>query len=613
MNDIHRTRGDMKEKLIFGAEILLVAILSFICCYSDIFYSLDSLMKDKIYQQPRAVDSTIKIIAIDEETLQELGPFGTWSRETYAEILEILGDYPAVVGFDIMFMGEMDEEGDRALTETLRQRDNVVLASHLVYDTVYVRDAQGKARLNPFYISQVELPFCAQVTKSGYANVTADTDGIIRSLIPELTRETEDGTTETYQGFSYLVYQTYCEKTGQPIQVPAVDANGQQWLYYASKPYEYENISLIKLLNQQMDSRVFTDCIVLVGAYANGLQDQFSVPNSSNQMYGVEIHANMIQSLLEGHAPVPLNRTLAASIVTIVVVALYCIFKKMHIRWGTVAFLCSEVIYVIVGTLLYTRGNVMIPLFYGMFGIFVAYLVALVGGYMRERIEKHKIANAFRKYVAPQVVDDIMRTGKYQIKLGGENRNIAVLFVDIRGFTPLSESLQPEQVVEILNEYLNLTTNSIFRNQGTLDKFIGDATMAVFNAPFDLDDYVFRAVCAAWDICAGAKELEESCKKRFGRSVAFGVGVNCGEAVVGNIGCDFRMDYTAIGDTVNTAARLEANAKRGQVLISEAVYNQVKERVTVEEVGEIPMKGKSQGVFVYSLVGVEGKEAIAND
>ena len=219
------------------------------------------------------------------------------------------------------------------------------------------------------------------------------------------------------------------------------------------------------------------------------------------------------------------------------------------------------------------------------------------------------MASAFRKYVAPQVVDDIMKTGEYKIELGGETRDIAVLFVDIRGFTPLSESLKPEQVVEILNEYLNLTTKSIFKNSGTLDKFIGDATMAVFNAPFALEDYEMQALRTAKDIVSGAKALEESCMERFGKKVAFGVGVNCGEAVVGNIGCDFRMDYTAIGDTVNTAARLESNAKAGQVLISEYIYERVKDKgVKVAPIGEIPLKGKSKGVFVYQLIEIDGEK-----
>ena len=172
----------------------------------------------------------------------------------------------------------------------------------------------------------------------------------------------------------------------------------------------------------------------------------------------------------------------------------------------------------------------------------------------------------------------------------------------------MSENLAPEQVVDILNSYLELTTNSIFQNGGTLDKFIGDATMAVFNAPFDLDDYIFKAVKTALDIVAGGDAIESKFLEKYGKSVGFGVGVNCGRAVVGNIGCSFRMDYTAIGDTVNTAARLEANAKRGQVLISEEVYQHVKDRVTAEPIGVIPLKGKSNSVFVYSLTGLAEAE-----
>lgn len=175
----------------------------------------------------------------------------------------------------------------------------------------------------------------------------------------------------------------------------------------------------------------------------------------------------------------------------------------------------------------------------------------------------------------------------------------------------MSEVLTPEQVVEILNQYLSLTTNAIFKNRGTLDKFVGDATMAVFNSPFDLDDYVFRAVCAAMDIVEGGKALEDKLLKEFGRTVGFGVGVNCGPAVVGNVGCEFRMDFTAIGDTVNTAARLEANAKKGQVLISDAVYERLKDRIEVEDVGEIPLKGKSNHIFVYSVVSIKRETAIS--
>lgn len=598
----------LKERIYLLAQLLVIGVLFFILTYQDVLYSLDNLYKDHFYQIPRAMDNQIKIIAIDEKTLQDLGPFGTWSRSTYADILSILSDYPAVVGFDIMMMGQMDEAGDAAFLETAKAYDNVVLASYIDYETKVGVDEAGKSYIDYFHIQQIEIPYTKDAVKTGFANTSADTDGIIRSYVPIVSYENEEGETKTLSSFALKVYQTYCEQMNLPGIPPRVDKNGAQWIYYAGKPGDYETISLTDLLSGKVDPRIFTNCIVLVGAYANGLQDQYAVPNSAGQMFGVEINANLVQSYLDEQQPLPANRLLTALCTAVLAMGLYFIFRKMKLKWGTVVFALAEVFLVVSGILFYTKLSIILPAVYLMIAFALDYVVALGFNYLAEYLHRRKMSKAFRKYVAPQVVDEIMKNGSYNVKLGGENRDIAVLFVDIRGFTPLSESLKPEQVVEILNEYLNLTTNAIFKNSGTLDKFIGDATMAVFNAPFALEDYEYKAVCAAWDIVAGAKALEQSCMERFGKSVAFGVGVNCGEAVVGNIGCDFRMDYTAIGDTVNTAARLEANAGRGKVYISEELRNRLGDRITVEEVGEIPLKGKSKGIFVYSLTGIEGKE-----
>ncbi len=597
----------MKKNIILALEMLFIGILTFLFCYTDLFYSLDSLYKDKLYQQPRAVNPTIKIISIDEKTLEALGPFGTWPRSTYAEVLDILDDYPAVIGFDIMLMGTMDEEDDAVFLQALNHHDNVVLASHLVYDTKVEVSPEGETYIDHMHVSQVEVPYTGEATPIGYANTSADADGTVRSYLPVTMVEDGDGNITEYTSLSYQVYLEYCKTMNlAPVQ-PATDKNGAQWIYYAGKPYDYESVSLIDLLEGKVDTRIFTDCIVLVGAYATGLQDQFTVPNSSNQMFGVEINANIIQSFLDEQYPLPANRLAVALAFAIITMVMFWVFSRLHLKWGTILFIVAEVAIVISGIFLYTKAGISIPGFYLVLMLILDYVVALASGYLYEWSKRRKIASIFRKYVAPQVVDEIMKSGKYKIELGGESRDVAVLFVDIRGFTPLSESLKPTEVVEILNEYLNLTTNAIFKNSGTLDKFIGDATMAVFNAPFDLEDYEYKAVCAAWDIVAGAKELEKKCMERFGKSVSFGVGVNCGEAVVGNIGCDFRMDYTAIGDTVNTAARLESNAKRGQVLISEHIYKRLKNRIQAEEIGEIPLKGKSQGVCVYALQGISEK------
>lgn len=583
---------------IIAVETLIAFILAFVVSFSDLFYSFDSNMRDKIYQQSRGINNKIKIIAIDDKTLQEIGPFGTWSRSVYADVIDILGDYPAVIGMDIMIFGNMDEEGDLALAQACERSGKVVSGSYINYSTAYKTDANGKSYIDYFNIDDIEQPIISESAATGFVNASPDDDGIVRSTILSTVY---DG--KVHNSFASVIYSEYCDYLGIEENIPSVDDSSRMWISYAGRPFDYENISLCDVVNGNVDPKIFTDCIVMVGAYANGLQDQFSVPNSGTLMYGVEIHANIVQALLDGKCPVPAGRLISSLYAAVIAVLVYTISRKLKMKLSTpltIIIVCSSIACCAV---LNDKG-ISLPVIYAPLCAVIFYLINLIRKYAEEAAEKRRITSAFKKYVAPQVVEEIAKKGNYHIKLGGENRNIAVLFVDIRGFTPMSESLEPEQVVDILNSYLNLTTNSIFANGGTLDKFIGDATMAVFNAPFDLDDYVFRAVKTAWAIVSGGNAIESKFMERYGKSVSFGVGVNCGPAVVGNIGCDFRMDYTAIGDTVNTAARLESNAKRGQVLISESVYEQVKNRVTVEPVGEIPLKGKSKGVFVYSLTGI---------
>ena len=360
-----------------------------------------------------------------------------------------------------------------------------------------------------------------------------------------------------------------------------------------------------------MTTRAFKNCVVFIGPYAAGLRDEFAVPNSGEQMFGVEINANILQALMDGRFVVPASKMFTAVICAAICGLVYFGTRMIRFRVSSPILALFMFIWAFGCVYLWDKG-IMVQIIYTPLCALAAYLINLGRKYAEEVIEKHKITTAFKKYVAPQIVEEISRSGKYHIKLGGEKKNIAVLFVDIRGFTTLSESLETEKVVDIINSYLNLTTKAIFANGGTLDKFIGDATMAVFNSPFDLDDYVFRAVKTAKDIMDGGAAIEHEFLEKYGRSVSFGIGVNCGEAVVGNIGCDFRMDYTAIGDTVNTASRLESNAKRGEILISSEVYECVKDRITAEPKGEIPLKGKSKGVFVYSLVSVDGKKNAAS-
>ena len=596
----------MKKNIRDIIEALVVWVIVFLMTITNIISPLDYIMKDALYQKPRGITSKIKIIGIDERTLEALGPIGTWSRQYYADLLEILNydeaARPSVIGFDIIFSGNIDEAGDKAFADAAKKSGNIVVASQLIYEEKAENNADGikkypiEAIVNP-YDGLKEAAIC------GYTNVSQDSDSTVRRIIME---ESYDG--QRLNMFSKAVYDVYCEENNITPNIIRSDKTGRTLINYSGKPGDYECISLIDVLDGKIDKRIFKNSRVLVGAYASGMQDNFNVPNGGNrQMFGVEIHANILQAYMYNRFSVNGNPYMYGIIFGFICAVLHFLFKRIKLWVSSILLIFGIVAELIVCVALNNNGTT-ISIIYAPVMLIISYVYCLAIGYILERLKQKKVIKAFKKYVAPEVVDEISKKGEFHITLGGENRDIAVLFVDIRGFTTMSEILEPEQVVEILNNYLELTTKCIFKNKGTLDKFVGDATMAVFNSPFDLDDYVYRAVCAAWDIVQGGIELEGKLLERFGRSVGFGVGVNCGPAVVGNIGCEFRMDFTAIGDTVNTAARLEANAKKGQVLISDVVYERVKDRILVDDVGAIPLKGKSNEVFVYSVIGLKGEK-----
>ena len=585
---------------------LIAAIIAFVSAFSGIFGTLDSTVGDVLYHKPESVNKKIRIIKIDEKTLERYGEYTDWDRGIYADLVETLNvsadKRPAVIGFDVLFASERNAETDNRFAEVCGEYGNVVCGFNYVFTKKIVSDENGNLSVNNLYVSDTVTPYKALADNVTQGFVTAllnETDGIIREAF--IYFEEDDGTKK--QGFSTAIYEKYMEFCGKEPVYPTSESS--MLLRYSGGVSDYENVSLCDVIDGKIPADAFDDCIVLVGAYAPGMMDAYYVPvDRGQQMYGVEIHANTVQAFIDGKMLSPVPAWDDGLIAAIIAAALVLICEKLSVALTTVVCLGTAVLKLVAGGIMFSGGfvwdNLTVPVIAVIIGI---YYIAL--HYYKARAAKMSIEKAFSKYVAPQVVKEIARSGNYEIRLGGENRDVAVLFVDIRGFTPLSESLEPEQVVDILNSYLELTTNCIFRHGGTLDKFIGDATMAVFNAPFDTEDYVYKAVLAAWDIVQGGNKIEEQFVERYGKHVGFGVGVNCGPAVVGNIGCDFRMDYTAIGDTVNTAARLEANAPRSKVYISHSVYEQVRDRITVEEVGEIPLKGKSKGVFVYSVTGIK--------
>ncbi len=218
--------------------------------------------------------------------------------------------------------------------------------------------------------------------------------------------------------------------------------------------------------------------------------------------------------------------------------------------------------------------------------------------------EKEMIKRAFTRYVAREVVDEILKNPEGMV-LSGQRRDVTVLFCDIRGFTPVAERLDPESVVLLLNEFYNLMIETTFKHDGTLDKFLGDGVMCIFGAPIARDDHAMQAVRTALDMQAGIAELSARFAREGRPPIAVGIGVSAGEVVAGTVGSEDRMEYTAIGDSVNLAARLESMAKPGQVLISQRTFDMVDDRVQAKAMGVVRVKGKEEEVEVYEVLGLQ--------
>lgn len=595
----------MKKKDYIKLAVVTIIIMtaSTLLLYLGAAGSWDARISDWLNQKETVTDKKIYIIGIDDKTLGKYGPVNTWSRDLPAKLVETLNRdekaRPAVIGFDVIYSENVDDAGDMHFAEACKKAGNVIAAMSFSFKEQPETAADGTVTYNPYHIENVITPYQSlrESVTCGFANTTIDPDGCVRQAMAYI-----DHQGEPVYSLSFQAYRKYMESQGSEARLPdTYGRNNSFYFSYSGKPGGYNLISMADVLDGTVDPGIFQNAVVLVGAYAVGMQDAYPPAISHNsQMYGVEIHANIVEALLDGKTQLPVSPGLYALAGGLICGIFFLLARKTKILISSILLAVLVVLDIVLTRLLYT-GGIITPVILLPVLLAIIYLVRLIQGYLVEIHRRRHVLNVFKQYVAPQVVDKISRDRDFELVLGGENRHIAVLFVDIRGFTTMSESLRPDEVVEILNEYLSLTTRSIFDNGGTLDKFVGDATMAVFNAPFDLDHYIFRAVCTAWDMMAGADAIADQLEQRFGRRVAFGIGIHCGEAVVGNIGCDFRMDYTAIGDTVNTAARLESSAERGQILISQQVYEAVKDQVEVTSIGQIPLKGKSNGVFVYQL------------
>jgi len=588
---------------------LLTALLLTGLAASGLLYSADNTLSDRIYQSPRPLSGEIVVIGVDQRALEDIGPFQTWGRDVMAMALEALnadeGNRPAAIGVDVLYIGGDDTKENAWLAEAAGQYGNVVMASAASFGSQLVTREDGSFYMDDYAVLAYDEPFDAlkEATVQGHINAMYDNDGIVRHAVLYIDQPGQ----ERAFSFAWELYKMWASVHSEDLNdQPPTDARGRWYLPFSAMPGGYyDGVSVSDLLAGEVPADYFAGKIVLIGPYAAGLQDSYPTAlEHANNMYGVEIQANTIDALMAGNYKTEVSDAL--QLIILFMLSLFCFlwFWNRKPMPATAAWLLVSVGWVGLCQVLYSTGQVLHVLWIPL-AITVLYVVTVAINYARTALEKRKISNTFRRYVAPEIVTELLREGTDSLGLGGKLTDIAVLFVDIRGFTTMSELLTPPQVVEILNEYLTLTTKCVMDNNGTLDKFVGDCTMAIWNAPLPQQDYIYQALKAAWEMVEGSRSLSSRLMEQFGRTVSFGIGVHCGPAVVGNIGAEMRMDFTAIGDTVNTAARLEANAPAGQIYISRAVADALEGRILVTSLGDsIKLKGKAEGFEVLRVDGL---------
>lgn len=585
--------------LIFAAVWTLIAA-------SGALDQADRAAQDAVYQERGAAEEDIVVIGIDDRAIEELGPYNRWGRDVMAQAIEALNESeetrPAAIAIDVLYAGETDPEIDKWLVDAASEYGNVVTAELAQIEDTFVEDESGDFHREQFAVTGFEEPFDAlkDATTQGHINAMLDTDGVLRHHLLSLTLP--DGSEVPSMALAAAQkYQEYHDMEAAPL--PPVDDNGFWYVPFTGRPGDFDSgISVADLIAGDIPAEEFAGKVVFIGPYTTGLQDHFvTAADHAQPMYGVEYQANATHAILWGSPKQEVGNTPQLIILFILLVAAFFGFWQRKVLFSTVLWLLLSGGWILLCWLLYQQGYVL-RLIWVPLGVTILYVACIAYNYVRSALEKNKVTNTFKRYVAPEIVQEILKEGPETLELGGKLTDIAVLFVDVRGFTTMSEQLKAPEVVDIINRFLTLIAGCILSSGGTLNKFMGDAAMAFWGAPVPQEDYVMLAAQAAMSMAERSKELADELMERFGRSVSFGIGIHVGEAVVGNIGSPERMDYTAIGDTVNTAARLESNAPPGTIYISRAVADCLEGRIrTSSPNGPVKLKGKAEGFEVLIL------------
>jgi len=620
-----RRQRRLVQALLVG---LAVAALVSLALWAGLFTSLRWALADYLYETTGDPGQDIVIVAIDEKSQQRLGDW-PWPLEPYVRLLDRLSG-ARVVGFDVLVTdpGPQGSPSLPMLVEAVRRSGNVVLplaTLKLAYPepprTLYLADWP----IRPF------PALLEAAAGAGSVEVAPDADGTLRR-VPLLV---DAGAGQTWEAFSLQVLRLYLGLgdapaslvdqrvvVGTPTEIQyevPTDAAGAMFVNFVGATGTFSTTatchSFVDVLDGLVPAAAFEDRIVLVGMM-NSLNemDLHRTPVSPARMSGIEFQANAIHTLLH-HRPLvpqsPVSTTVAVLLLALVSAAVLSQWEALP---GALFTLALAVGYFVFSGLQFDAGRLPSVLFpYAT--IFVTYAAVTTARFAGERGERQRVTDVFGRFVSAEIRDTIVEAALDDpdlIRPGGRQMEISVLFADIRGFTTIAENLPPSEVVEVLNRYLDSMEREVFEQRGTLDKYTGDGMMVIFGAPLEQPDHAERAVRAALGMQQAAAEVSRQ-RGDVQWTVAYGIGIATGLAVVGHIGSQRRLDYTAIGDTVNLAARLEGVAPPGTILVSRATYEAVEDVVVVEELPPVTVKGKAQPVTVYKVTGLrEGPTPAVN-
>ncbi len=531
--------------------------------YFGIFGNFQAKFSDLLFA-PRPTSGKIVIVAIDDKSIQKIGRW-PWDRKVFAVFLEKLKSAGAI-GIDVTFSETSKDDG--IFRQALTNSPQTVLAA----------EENAGQKLLP-------AESLRQSSSWGIVNLFSDADNVVRRA-------------RLNDSFSAEILKKYYSATGGRGFIPS----GNMFINFAGGAGYFPTYSLIDVL-EGVEQPDFSGKIILIGATAPDLHDEVLTPVSHGKpMAGVEAHANILDTVLTGKYLNPERQTVTGIQILVLVLIISLVWGLKGMRAGTALSVAAVIGYLLSAYRAFDRG-VIRGGFYVLLAIFLSSVFSLIYRYISLRKQKQFIQRAFGNYVSKPVMKEIIRNPK-SLKLGGEKREMTVLFSDISGFTTLSENLAPEKLSKALNVYLSRMTEVVFENNGVVDKFIGDAVMAFWGAPISDPDHAYNACKTALEMQEEIDKLRPELENLGFKNFSVRIGLNSGDMTVGNMGSDSRFDYTVLGDNVNLSSRLEGlNKEYGtKILIGERTYELVKDKISVKLIDVVAVKGKKTGVKVYELL-----------